>query len=56
MTDKQPTEAQIKEYILAVKHMPMVEGQLESMVILHFDIPDERAKELVAKILGQSVR
>ncbi len=49
---KQPTEAQIKKYILAVKHMPLVEGQLASMVILRFDIPDERAKQLVAETLG----
>lgn len=47
------TEEQIREYILAVKHMPMVEGQLASMVILYFDIPDERAKKLVAETLKE---
>ena len=52
--DKQPTEAQIRKYILAVKHMPLVEGQLESMVILRFDIPDERAKRLVAETLSEA--
>ncbi len=37
----------IIDYIKAVENYPLVEGQLESMVILHFDIPDEEAKRIV---------
>ncbi len=37
----------IIDYIKAVENYPLAEGQLESMVILHFDIPDAEAKKIV---------
>jgi len=54
--DKQDSlEEQIRRYILVIRHMPSRDGQLEAMVISHFDIPDEQAKKLVAKVLDKEI-
>ena len=42
----------IIDYIKAVGSYPLVEGQLESMVILHFDISDKEARRIVQALKG----
>ena len=46
------TQEQINNYVEVAKHFPLVEGQLEAMVILHFDIPDEEARTMIEKAKG----
>jgi len=41
------TQQKVNEYVMGAIRYPLVKGQLESMVILHFDIPDEQAKTMV---------
>lgn len=49
--DKETLQKQVTDYVREVRHMPLVEGQLVSMVILHFDIPDKEAEVMVDKAL-----
>lgn len=45
------TQEQITSYIRGAVKFPLQEGQLVSMVILHFDLPDEEAKLLTEQAL-----
>ena len=44
---------QVTEYVRVAKNYPLYDGQLIHMVILHFDMPDAMAKEMVEKALEE---
>ena len=46
-------QEQVTDYVKRVRHFPLVDGQLVSMVILHFNIRDEEAKLMVGKALKE---
>lgn len=47
------TKEQIQDYVRTAHTYPFVNvDQLVSMVILHFDIPDRQAKQVVEEILS----
>ena len=48
-------QAEVNRYVSVVKNYPLIPGQLESMVILHFDIPDKQAKEMVKTALESKI-
>ena len=47
MSESSLTQEQVTSYVLRAQHLLLAKGQLVSMVILHFDIPDEKAKMMV---------
>lgn len=50
------TQDDINNYILGSLHMPLNNReQLEAMVILHFDVPDKKASEMVGKALVRAL-
>ena len=49
--DKETLQEQVTDYVRGVPNFPLKEGQLVSMVILHFDIPDSETKVMVDKTL-----
>jgi len=51
--DKETLQERVTDYVRGVPNFPLEEGQLVSMVILHFDIPDEKAKVMVNKALNR---
>jgi len=46
-----PTQEEITKYVKVVSFYPLKKGQLEAMVILHFDIPDKKAKIMIKELL-----
>lgn len=46
----------INNYVLGSLHMPVADRQqLEAMIILHYDVTDAKAKELVGKALVKAL-
>ncbi|KKL59554.1 hypothetical protein LCGC14_2214140 [marine sediment metagenome] len=41
------TQAKVNKYVNGAVKYPLDDGQLVAMVILHFDIPDRQAMEMV---------
>ncbi len=44
-------QSAVTEYVRGAINFPLSDGQLVSMVILHFDIPDKEAGQMVEKAL-----
>ncbi len=51
MEVKEPTQEQIKEYIEGTKNLPLRDGQLLEMVILHFNIPQQIAERAIWEVI-----
>ena len=50
------TQDDINNYVLGSLHMPLNDRRhLEAMVILHYDVPDKKANEMVGKALIKSL-
>ena len=47
----EPTQEQIKEYIEEAQKLPLRDGQLLEMIVLHFVIPQEIAKKAIWEVI-----
>ncbi len=45
------TQPKVNKYVKEAITFPLEDGQLVAMVILHFDIPERQAMEMVIKVL-----
>ncbi len=50
------TQGKVNKYVKEALKMPLDSGQLVAMVILHFDIFEEDAKEMVIEALQKELK